>query len=103
MVVYTDHFRRLHRQICTSRSAAAGFFRTAPPGSHLLDHILTAACSERERFMGVISIFFAWLPLNWGYSAAPKSIKQTCEIYEKPKYDPRSHLSMSAAMGSWAV
>lgn len=74
MVPYTDHNRRLHGVIRTSRSPAVDFF-TPPLGSHLLDHILTAACNEKGRFMGLISVFFARLTFNCGYSAAPKSIK----------------------------
>lgn len=54
-----------------------------PPGSHFLDHILTTACNEKERFMALISMFCARLTFNCGHSAAEESIKETCEIDEK--------------------
>lgn len=39
---------------------------------------------KKERFMGLISISFAWLTFNCNHSAAEDSIKWTCEIYEEP-------------------
>lgn len=50
-----------------------------PQGSHFLDHILTTACNEKERFMGLIRIFLFYF--NCGYSTVQETIKEAYGIY----------------------
>lgn len=72
-----------------------------PPGSNFLDHISTGSVNEKERLIGLISVFFSTqLTVKCGRLDG-KSIKQTREIYEK---QPCFILeAISAHPHSWVV
>lgn len=95
-------------QISTSHSPPVFFL---PPGLHFLLHISAIAYDEKERFMGLISIFFAPLTFNCGYlhrNPSSRHVKFMRSRHVHPWSNLHSHgfldcLIMRAGWSLWGL